>query len=58
MTVLIPGLRLNNKNKEYFFKELEQKSFSVNWPYLAGMIDGDGCVRNVDTILGLGQRTS
>ena len=53
MTVLVPGLRLNNKNKEYFFKELEQKSFSVNWPYLAGMIDGDGCVRNVDTILGL-----
>ena len=53
MTVLVPGLRLNNKNKKYFFKELEQKSFSVNWPYLAGMIDGDGCVRNVDTILGL-----
>ena len=43
MTVLVPGLRLNNKNKEYFFKELEQKSFSVNWPYLAGMIWGWLC---------------
>ena len=52
-TIKLESKLLGLINKECFFKELEQKSFSVNWPYLAGMIDGDGCVRNVDTILGL-----
>ena len=44
MPVLRKGIRLNKNNKASFMKELEEKSFSVNWPYWAGILDGDGCL--------------
>jgi len=44
MTVLSKGIIINKNNKASFMKELEEKSFSVNWPYWAGILDGDGCL--------------
>ena len=44
MPVLSKGIILNKNNKASFMKELEEKSFSVNWPYWAGILDGDGCL--------------
>ena len=44
MPVLSKGIRLNKNNRASFMKELEEKSFSVNWPYWAGILDGDGCL--------------
>ena len=44
MTVLIEGITINQENRDSFFKELKEKSFSVNWPYWAGILDGDGCL--------------
>jgi hypothetical protein len=44
MPVLIEGITINQENRDSFFKELKEKSFSVNWPYWAGILDGDGCL--------------